>query len=114
MLDDTIAPPRTVLIQSKWLTVLLPFGLAITLPIPRRRQLILARRRLDEDELRHEYCHAWQVVDWGSRHYLWRHIWARIKSRSLTAPMSEVEFPCYKAQYPHMSDIELEEYLLDG
>ena len=105
-------PPRTTLIQSKLLRIVLPFGLAITLPIPKRRQLILSRRVMTEAEQRHEYCHAWQIVDWGWFSFLGRHIWARVKSRSWTAPLSDVEFPAYQVQHPEMSNAELEVFLV--
>lgn len=113
-MDDTKRPPRTTLIQSRLLAVILMFGQAITLPMPRRRQLVLARRELREDELRHEFVHCWQLVDWGAFTYLGRHIWARLKARSLTAPISDVEFPCYQAQFPDMGDADLEDYLTNG
>ena len=104
-------PPRTTLIESRMLHLILWFGLAITLPMPCRRQIVLARRKMDEDELRHEWFHAWQIVDWGWCRYLWRHAAARIRERSWTAPLSDVEFPAYKVQYPHMSDADLVAYL---
>lgn len=113
-MDNSTRPPRTTLIQSRLLALLLPFGLAITLPMPRRHQWILARRKLREDELRHEFAHCWQVLDWGAFTYLARHIWARLKARSLTAVTSDVEFPCYKVQYPDMGDADLEDYLTKG
>lgn len=110
-MNDATRPPRTALIQSPLLKLILWFGLAITLPIPGRHQLILARRVLDEPEKRHEFAHCWQIVDWGWWRYLWRHAVARVQARSFTAPLSDVEFPCYKIQYPHMSDTELAAYL---
>ena len=113
-MDDSTRPPRTTLIQSRLLTLLLPFGLAITLPLPRRRQLILARRRLEAGELRHEFVHCWQIVDWGAFTYIRRHIWARVKARSLTAALSDVELPCYKVQFPDMGAADLEDYLTNG
>lgn len=113
-MESSTRPPRTILIQSRLLRILLPFGLAITLPMYNRRQLILARRKMSEAELRHEYCHAWQIIDWGGLPYMFRLIEARIEHRSWTAPLSDVEFPAYQVQYPHLSPTELEEYLLHG
>ena len=82
--------------------------------MPRRHQLILARRRLEAGELRQEHCHAWQILEWGAFTYIGRHIWARVKARSLTAALSDVEFPCYKVQYPDMGAADLEDYLTNG
>lgn len=113
-MESSTRPPRTTLIQSRLLRLLLPFGLAITLPMYNRRQLILARREMDEGELRHEYFHAWSIIDWGGWTYIGRHIEARVQHRSWTAPLSDVEFPAYEAQYPHLSPPELEDYLLNG
>ena len=86
-------------------------GAAITLPVPLLGPVVLIKgKRLVRDadgELAdgpairfpvHELCHARQVLDWGTLRYLARHIWARIKTRSVLAANAPEEVPCYEAQ----------------
>ena len=48
--------------------------------------------------LRHELCHVRQIQDWGGLAYIRRHIWARIKTRSILARTAIEESVCYSAQ----------------
>lgn len=86
-------------------------GGALTLPLSNQTAVILAKRRYlpqtQEGELqdgrhialvRHEFCHVRQIRDWGAITYLIKHVWARIKTRSILAVDSDVERPCYEAQ----------------
>ncbi|GEM_PF-1760116 len=82
------------------ITLILPFGKAI---------VIIESRYLRRDEtgelivdrqialLRHELCHVQQGEDWGTLGYWRRHIWARIKSRSMAAKETDVECCCCDA-----------------
>lgn len=86
-------------------------GDAITLPLPIIGPVILIKRRwlvFDDDDqledsanlkmLRHELCHVRQIQDWGGLAYMRRHIWARIKTRSILARTAIEESVCYSAQ----------------
>ena len=88
-----------------------PNGDGLTLPIPFFGPIILIRRgwliydddgELEDSDnlkmLRHEFCHVKQILEWGVPTYLWRHIWARIKTRSMLAKSSPEESGCYSAQ----------------
>lgn len=43
----------------------------------------------------YQYCHAHQLLEWGSFLYLWRHFYHRIFSRSTPVRHSHVERECY-------------------
>ena len=86
-------------------------GEAITLPFPILGPAILIKRKWlvynDDDELsdvesikmlRHEFCHVRQILDWGGLAYLRRHLFARLKTRSLYAMNAPEESECYWAQ----------------
>ena len=87
-------------------------GAAGAFPLSGRTAVILAKSRyLPQDSagrlrdgrhvalLRHEFCHVRQMLEWGTMTYLGRHIAARIRTRSILARDSDVERPCYEAQY---------------
>ncbi len=83
------------------LTVMLPFGRATifmksrflevdadgSLPVSRRLPLI-----------RHELFHVQQGQKWGFFSYWARHLWARVRHRSISAKQSSVEAPAYEVQ----------------
>ena len=83
-------------------------GITLVLPMGKAIVIIEARYlRKDADGelivdrqialLRHELCHVQQGEDWGVLGYWSRHIWARIKSRSMGAKENDVERHCYEA-----------------
>lgn len=89
----------------------LQVGGAITIALPMKRAWILIKRRylVGSPEggladgrhlalIRHEFCHVSQIRRWGVLGYWARHIWARIRSRSLLAQETFAEAPCYEAQ----------------
>ena len=97
----------------------LQLGGGITLPLPFFGPTILLKSKwlvydqsgqLEDSSsikmLRHELCHVRQILDWGTRSYLRRQIWARVRSFSLYARSSPEEADCYLAQ------TEVEDYYL--
>ena len=48
--------------------------------------------------LRHEMVHVRQRAEWGFLRYWAKQLWARVKTRSILAPDSDVEKPGYEAQ----------------
>ena len=77
----------------------LQFGLALTLPITRRRAVILSRKwPIPEKTRKHEMCHTRQIERWGVPGYWARHIWARIVTRNFYAANHPVETECYAAE----------------
>ena len=95
------------------------FGAAVTLPLLNGPAVILAKSRyvpqasvgvLSDGRhvalIRHEFCHVRQVREWGAVTYIGRHIAARIKTRSILARESDVERPCYEAQYRAEAEYE--------
>ena len=96
---------------TRWVVWNWQVGYAITLPVPLLGMFVFIKRDhlvLDENgdladtaEIRypiHELCHSKQVLDWGVARYYWRHIAARIRTRSMIARESDVETPCYEIQ----------------
>jgi hypothetical protein len=94
-------------------------GGAITIALPFNRAVILLRNRYlvrapdgtlaDGRHLaliRHEFCHVAQLQRWGFFQYWLRHLWARVRSRSVLAAESDVEAPCYEAQRLAVKDFE--------
>ena len=86
-------------------------GAAITLPFPFLGPVILIKCKWlvydDDDELadneslkklRHEFCHVYQILDWGGLAYMGRQVWARLKTRDLYAKTAPEESPCYSAE----------------
>ena len=86
-------------------------GSAITVPLPFLGVAILIRRDLlnrDTDEeladgpelapLVHQLCHAHQRLEWGFALYLWRHLRAGIRQRTVPSRISQVERECYQAE----------------
>lgn len=49
--------------------------------------------------LRHELFHVQQGLDWGFFGYWAKHLWARVRHRSISAKKSSVEAPAYVVQY---------------
>ncbi len=45
--------------------------------------------------LLYQYCHAHQVLEWGSYFYLWRHFYHKIFSRRIPKKHTHVERECY-------------------
>ena len=94
---------RTHFIRFNW-----QFGDAFTLPIPFLGTVVLIKSRFLESEggelkdtpdlwlVRHELCHAAQIRRWGGLKYLFKHLWARIHTRSILVVNSDVEAPCYE------------------
>lgn len=89
----------------------LQLGAGITLPIPILGPVIFIKRKWlvfdDDDELedsanirmvRHEMCHARQILDWGGITYMRRQLWARVTTRSILARTAKEESVCYSAQ----------------
>ena len=89
----------------------LQLGGAITVALPGRRARILMRSHYlptgadgqltvgsHLSTVRHELCHVRQLSQWGFLGYWWRHLMARIRTRSVLAQESEEERPCYEAQ----------------
>lgn len=94
-------------------------GAAGTFPLSGESAVILAKGRylpLDSRGqlrdgrhvalLRHEFCHVRQIREWGALSYLGKHIAARIQTRSILARDSDVERPCYEAQYRAQAEYE--------
>ncbi len=88
----------------------LPKG-SFTVPLPFFGVAILMRRGLlkwdAEEELAdgpelaplvHQLCHAHQRLEWGFALYLWRHLRARIRQRTVPSRISQVERECYQAE----------------
>ena len=86
------------------------FGSAVTLALPGGKCLVLIKGKyLEKDEtgglrltpalgyFRHELCHVGQALRWGFFGYWRRHLWARLKTRSILAKESDAERPCYEA-----------------
>lgn len=86
-------------------------ALAFTVPVPFAGCIILVRRTLLDLEadseladsaalalLVHQFCHAHQRVEWGFFPYLWRHLWARLVSRSIPVRHRQVEREAYNAE----------------
>ena len=84
-------------------------GAAITLPVPFFGPVILIKSawlawddagELTDTEhvkvLCHEYCHVRQILDWGTMAYAARHLWARVRTRSLLAKSAPEESECYE------------------
>lgn len=83
------------------LTVVWPFG---------RATIFMKSRFLETDDsgefpvgrnlglIRHELHHVEQGHNWGFIKYWARHLWARIKHRSISAKQSSVEAPAYELQ----------------
>ena len=112
-LDSTTFWGWRNLFISGSLTVVLPFGKAIVIIESRylrkdaNGQLVIDR---ELPLLQHEVCHVLHGEDWGTLGYWRRHIWARIKSRSIAAKETDVERHCYEAlwevpeKHPQMLD----------
>ena len=91
-------------------------GGAITVALPFKRAVILLKSRyLQLPELadgrhlaliRHEFCHVNQLQRWGFAQYWLRHLWARVRTRSVLAAESDAEAPCYEAQRLAARDFE--------
>ena len=84
-------------------------GAAITLPVPFFGPVILIKSawlvmnekgELTDTEhvqiLCHEFCHVRQILDWGTAVYMARHLWARVRTRSLLAKSAPEESECYE------------------
>lgn len=97
----------------------LQLGAALVVPLSDHTAVILVKSRYvpqcSEGELcdgrhvpllRHEFCHVRQIREWGALAYLGRHIAARIKTRSILARDSDVEKPCYEAQYRALAEYD--------
>ena len=56
----------------------------------------------------YQYCHAHQLLEWGSFLYIWRHFYHRIFSRRIPIRHSHVERECYASVDDLMgSDMEI-------
>ena len=86
-------------------------GAAITLPLPFFGPVILIKRawlakdvagELADTEhvkiLCHEFCHVRQILAWGTCAYAAKHLWARVRTLSLSAKSAPVESECYDVQ----------------
>ncbi len=85
---------------SGGLTVVLPFGKTIVIIESRYLRKDADGELIIDRQIalpRHELCHVQQGEDWGVLGYWRRHIWARIKSRSMGAKETDVERHCYEA-----------------
>lgn len=87
------------------------FGDALTVVWPTGKAMIFMKSKFlevdDSGELpmgrnlaliRHELHHVQQGHEWGFLKYWTRHLWARVKHRSISAKTSSVEAPAYELQ----------------
>ncbi len=83
---------------------------AMTVPIPFLGCVILVRKNLLDVELDgvladssalgvliHQYCHAYQRLQWGFLPYFWRHFWSWAALRGVPVVHRQVERECYEA-----------------
>ncbi len=96
------------LATTRFITFNLQLGDAITLPIPFVGPVVLIKSKFLEFDghelkdapslwlLRHELCHVAQIRRWGSLGYVLKHLWARMRTRSILATDSDVEAECYE------------------
>lgn len=95
--------------NQKWLG-----GAGMTLPLFGNTHIFFKSATPSQNLVNHELCHAEQIERLGGMRYIWQHIWWRIKTRSLYAKSSPLEWPCYRAQYPDLSEEELRAWLNDS
>jgi len=87
------------------------FGKAITLPLPFGRCAIIVRKSILDRELDgeladsaalailvHQYCHAYQCIEWGFLMYVWRHLHSRVRARGVPRQEHQVERECYRSE----------------
>ena len=82
------------------------FGAAITLPTPWGPTVYVKQRLpLDSALYKHEAVHVKQIEEWGTWSYLWRHVWARLRTLrihpwqfDMYVKDDPVEAPAYAAQ----------------
>ena len=87
------------------------FGKAITLPLPFGRCAIIVKKNILDRELDgeladgaalailvHQYCHAYQCIEWGFLMYVWRHLHSRVRARGVPRQEHQVERECYRSE----------------
>ncbi len=110
---------ETVLNAAKFRALNFQAGDALTVVWPNRNATIFIRSRyIEPDEsgelpvtwklalIRHELHHVEQGQQWGFFRYWARHLWARVKYRSISAKNSPEEAPAYVLQRQARAELD--------
>ena len=110
---------ESVLESAKFRVLNWQAGDALTVVWPNRNATVFVRSRYIETDdagelpiswklalIRHELYHVEQGQQWGFFKYWARHLWARVKHRSISAKNSSVEAPAYVLQRQARAELD--------